>query len=565
MMDYAVPRAAWFPNLELDETVTPSPVNPIGVKGVGEAGAIASRPRPSPMPSSTRSARSASGTSTCPTRRRPSGVRSRGTRREARHDPGGVRLHPPGVARRGDLGRRQRRQDHRRRAQPPAPPQAPPRPGRRRSSTSAAWRSSRATARRPTGGVEIGALTTYAEWQAATTMPSVATRDRHDRRRPGPQPRDDRRVDRPRRPGLGRAGDRACVRRLGRPPRAGRRARRSRSTASSRGRSRPGSATTRSSSRSAADRCPEGAGFAYRKLQQKASGYSIVAIAALVATSGGTITHAGIGVTGVHEHPYRAEDVEAALIGTDGSDAAIAAAAAHVTDGVDVNSDIHADAAYRAAMAVVYTKRAIEARSRPLSCEPNTAMRVARITRVGAARRPDRRRSSRGTSPSPARAGRRAAGLTAADLDALAAGSLPLADPVTVLILEPGDLHEDDAALRAGGGGGRAGNHDRGPPSRAGSTSWRRPTASSTSGSPNWSGSTGSIRSRSSPRSTARSSRPGRLVASVKVAPHVVPSAVVDPVVARLRRLRAGLVRVAAVPADPRRGRREGVAPGRRP
>jgi carbon-monoxide dehydrogenase large subunit len=42
MLDYAVPRAAWFPQLELDETVTPSPVNPIGVKGVGEAGAIAS-------------------------------------------------------------------------------------------------------------------------------------------------------------------------------------------------------------------------------------------------------------------------------------------------------------------------------------------------------------------------------------------------------------------------------------------------------------------------------------------------------------------------------------------
>src|SRR5262245_5705283 len=42
MLDYALPRAAWLPNLELDETVTPSPVNPIGVKGVGEAGAIAS-------------------------------------------------------------------------------------------------------------------------------------------------------------------------------------------------------------------------------------------------------------------------------------------------------------------------------------------------------------------------------------------------------------------------------------------------------------------------------------------------------------------------------------------
>jgi carbon-monoxide dehydrogenase large subunit len=42
MLDYALPRASWFPNLELDETVTPSPVNPLGVKGVGEAGAIAS-------------------------------------------------------------------------------------------------------------------------------------------------------------------------------------------------------------------------------------------------------------------------------------------------------------------------------------------------------------------------------------------------------------------------------------------------------------------------------------------------------------------------------------------
>jgi carbon-monoxide dehydrogenase large subunit len=42
MLDYAVPRASFFPRIELDETVTPSPVNPIGVKGVGEAGAIAS-------------------------------------------------------------------------------------------------------------------------------------------------------------------------------------------------------------------------------------------------------------------------------------------------------------------------------------------------------------------------------------------------------------------------------------------------------------------------------------------------------------------------------------------
>jgi carbon-monoxide dehydrogenase large subunit len=42
LMDYALPRASWLPSFELDETVTPSPVNPLGVKGVGEAGCIAS-------------------------------------------------------------------------------------------------------------------------------------------------------------------------------------------------------------------------------------------------------------------------------------------------------------------------------------------------------------------------------------------------------------------------------------------------------------------------------------------------------------------------------------------
>jgi len=106
---------------------------------------------------------------------------------------------------------------------------------------------------------------------------------------------------------------------------------------------------------------PQGAGFAYAKLAQPASGYSIVGIAAVVVKSGGSISHARIGVTGVHEHPYRAHDVEAALEGSDGSADAIAAAAAHVTDDAEAGSDIHADAEYRAAMAVVYTRRAIEA------------------------------------------------------------------------------------------------------------------------------------------------------------------------------------------------------------
>ena len=44
LQDYAIPRADQFPMLELDRTVTPSPVNELGVKGAGEAGTIASTP-----------------------------------------------------------------------------------------------------------------------------------------------------------------------------------------------------------------------------------------------------------------------------------------------------------------------------------------------------------------------------------------------------------------------------------------------------------------------------------------------------------------------------------------
>ncbi|MCI0898447.1 MAG: molybdopterin-dependent oxidoreductase [Chloroflexi bacterium] len=42
MTDYALPRAHMFPDLEILSTVTPSPHNPLGVKGIGETGTIAS-------------------------------------------------------------------------------------------------------------------------------------------------------------------------------------------------------------------------------------------------------------------------------------------------------------------------------------------------------------------------------------------------------------------------------------------------------------------------------------------------------------------------------------------
>jgi len=212
----------------------------------------------------------------------------------------------------------------------------------------------------PDGGLEIGALTTYAEWQAATTFPGVAEAIDHiadvQVRNRGTiggsiahaDPASDF-------PAIALAFEGSAVLR-------------------GPGGERvvpldgffegPFQTQIQPNEILVAIRrgpVPQGAGFAYAKLAQPASGYSIVGIAAVVVKTGGSITHARIGVTGVHEHPYRAHDVESALEGSDGSADAIAAAAAHVTDDAEAGSDIHADAEYRAAMAVVYTRRAIEA------------------------------------------------------------------------------------------------------------------------------------------------------------------------------------------------------------
>jgi carbon-monoxide dehydrogenase medium subunit len=104
------------------------------------------------------------------------------------------------------------------------------------------------------------------------------------------------------------------------------------------------------------------AGSAYVSLQNRASGYAMVGVAAVVfEVSNAGIASANVAVTGVGDAPYRATAVEAALAGSDRSEGSIAAAAEHATDGQTVGADIHADREYRTRMAVVYTRRAIEA------------------------------------------------------------------------------------------------------------------------------------------------------------------------------------------------------------
>jgi carbon-monoxide dehydrogenase medium subunit len=102
---------------------------------------------------------------------------------------------------------------------------------------------------------------------------------------------------------------------------------------------------------------PQGLASAYVKLPQPASGYAIAGVAVALGGGGGTPTSCRVALTGVGEVAYRARAVEEAVLA--GADPATAAQ--HAVDGVAVTADIHADAAYRSAVARVLTRRALEA------------------------------------------------------------------------------------------------------------------------------------------------------------------------------------------------------------
>jgi carbon-monoxide dehydrogenase medium subunit len=101
-------------------------------------------------------------------------------------------------------------------------------------------------------------------------------------------------------------------------------------------------------------------GQAYQKVHHPASGFAIVGVAVhLEIGADGSCTAAGVGITGVGAKAYRARAVEGSLSGKQLDEATIAAAAAHATDGIDVNGDLSASAEYRQHLAQVHTRRAI--------------------------------------------------------------------------------------------------------------------------------------------------------------------------------------------------------------
>lgn len=105
-----------------------------------------------------------------------------------------------------------------------------------------------------------------------------------------------------------------------------------------------------------------GTHHAYVKMPHPASGFAVVGVAAnLIMNGSNECQSASIGITGVSSKAYRASAVESALNGASLNDETIQSAAAHATDGEDLNGDLFASADYRRHLAEVYTKRAIAA------------------------------------------------------------------------------------------------------------------------------------------------------------------------------------------------------------
>ena len=96
---------------------------------------------------------------------------------------------------------------------------------------------------------------------------------------------------------------------------------------------------------------------AYVKFAQKASGFAIAGVAAVIDKPGKSVR---VGVTGVSSKGYRATGVEDALRGKAATEEAIKTAAEQAADGVETLNDIHASAEFRAHLAIVNTRRALE-------------------------------------------------------------------------------------------------------------------------------------------------------------------------------------------------------------
>lgn len=102
-------------------------------------------------------------------------------------------------------------------------------------------------------------------------------------------------------------------------------------------------------------------GTAYIKIPQKASGFALCGVAAVVTVDQNNVCQdVAVGITGVAAKAYRAKAVEVLLRGQKMESQTLADAAAKAAEGVDPLEDIHATAEYRAHLARVCCRRALQ-------------------------------------------------------------------------------------------------------------------------------------------------------------------------------------------------------------
>ncbi len=106
----------------------------------------------------------------------------------------------------------------------------------------------------------------------------------------------------------------------------------------------------------------QGEGSAYDKMGRRGghSDYAVAGAAAWVKKSNGSIEAARVAVTGVGTRPQLAAGVAEALIGTDGSDESIEAAAVKTVDEITVLEDLYGSEEYKSHLAKVYVARAVK-------------------------------------------------------------------------------------------------------------------------------------------------------------------------------------------------------------
>jgi len=105
-----------------------------------------------------------------------------------------------------------------------------------------------------------------------------------------------------------------------------------------------------------------GTGCGLAELVRRAGDFAIVAACAVVSLDdAGRCTRAALALGGVGSHPVRIHSAEALLVGRALTDRHIEDAAGVVSGELDPESDMHASAAYRRAMARVMARRALAA------------------------------------------------------------------------------------------------------------------------------------------------------------------------------------------------------------